>query len=52
MQNGPLKGLGLRVEGNNLNKPVYQQLRADCQTLDSETKTGASVALKLSYKYQ
>jgi iron complex outermembrane recepter protein len=50
-QDGFAKGLGLRIEGNNLNKPTYRQLNRD-GTLDSETKTGASVSLKLSYKYQ
>ena len=50
-QSGPLKGLGLRLEGNNLNKPVYRQLRLD-GTIESETSTGASVAIKLSYKLQ
>jgi iron complex outermembrane recepter protein len=50
-QDGPVKGLGLRLEGNNLNKPTYRQLNRD-GTLDSETKTGASIALKLNYKYQ
>jgi iron complex outermembrane recepter protein len=52
VQDGPAKGLALRVEGNNLNKPVYRQLKADGVTLDKETKTGASIALKLSYKFQ
>jgi iron complex outermembrane recepter protein len=52
VQDGPAKGLGLRIEGNNLNKPVYRQLKGDGETLDSENKTGASVALKLSYKFQ
>jgi len=50
-QDGSLKGLGFRLEGNNLNKPVYRQLRAD-GSIDSENKTGASVAAKLTYKYQ
>jgi iron complex outermembrane recepter protein len=52
VQSGPVKGLGLRIEGNNLNKPVYRQLKADGETLDKETKSGASIALKLSYKFQ
>jgi iron complex outermembrane receptor protein len=51
VQSGMLKGLGVRMEGNNLNKPVYRQLKID-GTVDSETKTGASVALKVSYKLQ
>ncbi|MBQ0930472.1 TonB-dependent receptor [Ideonella sp. 4Y16] len=51
MQEGPLKGLGLRLEGNNLNKPVYRQLKADGKTVDTETKTGASLSLKVNYKF-
>ncbi len=50
-QDGPAKGLGLRIEGNNLNKPVYRQLRID-GSVESENKTGASVAVRLTYKYQ
>jgi iron complex outermembrane recepter protein len=50
-QDGPAKGLGLRFEGNNLNKPIYRQLNPD-GSLDKEIKTGAAVAIKLSYKYQ
>ena len=45
------KGLGVRMEGDNLNKPVYRQLRID-GTVDSETKTNASVALKVSDELQ
>jgi iron complex outermembrane recepter protein len=52
VQSGPVKGLGIRLEGNNLNKPVYRQLKADGETLDKETKSGASIALKVSYKFQ
>jgi iron complex outermembrane recepter protein len=51
VQDGLFKGLGLRVEGNNLNKPVYRQLKLD-GSIDKETFTGASVAIKLSYKLQ
>ena len=50
-QGGALKGLGFRIEGNNLNKPTYRQLRID-GSIESENKTGASVAAKLTYKYQ
>jgi iron complex outermembrane recepter protein len=50
-QDGFAKGLGLRVEGNNLNKPTYRQLNRD-GTLDTENKTGSSISFKLSYKYQ
>jgi iron complex outermembrane recepter protein len=51
VQDGPVKGLAVRIEGNNLNKPVYRQLKNDGETLDKETKSGASVALKVSYKF-
>ncbi len=50
-QDGVMKGLGIRVEGNNLNKPTYRQLRLD-GSVESENKTGASIAAKLTYKYQ
>ena len=50
-QDGQLKGLGLRIEGNNLNKPVYRQLKTD-GSVDFENKTGATVAVKVSYKLQ
>jgi iron complex outermembrane receptor protein len=50
-QNGPAKGLSLRIEGNNLNKPVYRQLNAD-GTEQSKTETGSSIAVKVSYKLQ
>jgi iron complex outermembrane receptor protein len=48
-QEGRLKGLGLRVEGNNLNKPTYTQERLD-GSIESQNKTGASIAMKISYK--
>ena len=48
-QEGGLKGLGFRIEGNNLNRPVYRQLKLD-GSVETETKTGASVSLKVSYK--
>ena len=48
-QEGSFKGLGIRFEGNNLNKPVYRQLRLD-GSVETEVKTGASVAIKVSYK--
>ena len=49
-QEGPMKGLGIRVEGNNLNSPVYRQLRADGSE-QSSTKTGRTIGFKVSYKY-
>jgi iron complex outermembrane receptor protein len=50
-QEGPAKGLSIRVEGNNLNKPVYRQLNVDGSE-QSKTETGASIAFKVSYKLQ
>jgi iron complex outermembrane receptor protein len=50
-QDGPLKGLGMRLEGNNLNSPVYRLLNADGTTA-SENRTGRSIAFRLSYKLQ
>jgi len=46
---GPMKGLGIRVEGNNLNKPVYRQLKAD-GTEESKNETGSTILFKLTYK--
>jgi iron complex outermembrane receptor protein len=48
-QSGPVKGLGIRFEGNNLNKPVYRDFNG---STTNENKTGASYGLKLSYKLQ
>jgi iron complex outermembrane receptor protein len=48
-QTGMFKGLGIRVEGNNLNSPVYRQLRADGSE-QSSTKTGRTIMFKASYK--
>lgn len=50
IQQGQFKGLGMRLEGNNLNAPVYRQLKAD-GSVDSENKTGKTIMFKLSYKY-
>ena len=47
---GPLKGLGIRLEGNNLNKPIYREYNAD-GTQHAETRTGASVDLRVAYKF-
>ncbi|MGB8694041.1 MAG: TonB-dependent receptor [Steroidobacteraceae bacterium] len=49
---GPLKGLGLRLEGNNLNKPIYKELKGDHLTSNANKPTGATYALKLIYKFQ
>jgi iron complex outermembrane receptor protein len=48
-QSGYLKGLGMRFEGNNLNKPIY---REDTGTNINTNKTGATYGFKLNYKYQ
>jgi iron complex outermembrane receptor protein len=49
-QEGMLKGLAFRVEGNNLNDPVYRELRSDGSEA-SATKTGRTIAFKIAYKY-
>ena len=49
VQSGTLKGLGVRLEGNNLNKPTYRQLKSNGD-VDFEQKTGADVAIKVTYK--
>lgn len=49
-QEGIMKGLGIRIEGNNLNSPVYRQLRADGSEQNS-TQTGRTLSFKVSYKY-
>jgi iron complex outermembrane recepter protein len=52
VQGGPLKGLGVRFEGNNMNKPTYVETDDEAGTLNrKETKTGAYYTLKVSYKY-
>jgi iron complex outermembrane receptor protein len=48
-QEGPMKGLSFRVEGNNLNSPVYRQLRFDGSE-KSSSKTGRAIGVKISYK--
>jgi iron complex outermembrane recepter protein len=50
-QEGILKGLGFRFEGNNLNKPTYREIKADGSNNKTE-ETGASYYFKLTYKYQ
>jgi iron complex outermembrane receptor protein len=49
VQSGWLKGLGVRLEGNNLNKPKYTEYKGD-GTVNSQNMTGASVDLRVSYK--
>jgi iron complex outermembrane receptor protein len=48
-QEGRLKGLSLRLEGTNLNKPTYTEMDANNNTTFT-TKTGSAIDLKLSYK--
>ena len=49
VQDGWLKGLGVRLEGNNLNKPVYEEANY-AGSITTTNKTGASVDLRVSYK--
>jgi iron complex outermembrane receptor protein len=51
LQSGYLKGLSVRFEGNNLNKPVYRQLKSDGVTEDFKIPTYATYALRLGYKF-
>lgn len=48
-QTGMMKGLGFRVEGNNLNSPVYRQLDSKGKEVSS-SQTGRTIMFKLSYK--
>ena len=49
VQEGWLKGLGVRLEGNNLNKPVYEEANY-AGSITTTNKTGASIDLRVSYK--
>ena len=49
VQSGWLKGLGVRLEGNNMNKPVYKESNY-VHSITTTNKTGASVDLRVSYK--
>ena len=49
VQSGWLKGLGVRLEGNNLNKPVYEEANF-AGSITTTNKTGASIDLRVSYK--
>jgi len=50
VQEGWLKGLGVRLEGNNLNKPTYKE--ADfAGNITTTNKTGAAADLRVSYKF-
>ena len=48
---GRLKGLGVRFEANNLNKPIYKEFKAD-GTTNTEVQTGATYAFKIHYKFE
>ena len=48
-QSGPAKGLSVRLEGNNLNKPEYKERTA---TGVNTYKTGSSAILRVNYKLQ
>jgi iron complex outermembrane recepter protein len=48
-QSGPAKGLGFRFEGNNLNKPIYEQTSPTGNNVD---KTGATYYFRVDYKFQ
>ena len=49
VQSGWLKGLGVRLEGNNLNKPIYKEANY-AGSITTTNKTGATVDLRVSYK--
>jgi iron complex outermembrane receptor protein len=48
-QEGPMKGLSLRVEANNLNSPYYVESNADGST-KTRTQTGRTLFFTLGYK--
>ncbi len=49
IQDGYLKGLAFRLEGNNLNRPYYQETRYD-GSVNTRTQTGGTVFLSVNYK--
>ena len=49
VQSGALKGLSLRVEGNNLNSPSYIETNADGST-KTRTKTGRTLFFTIGYR--
>jgi iron complex outermembrane receptor protein len=51
VQSGPVKGLGIRFEGNNINRPIYKEYKSD-GTLNATNETGATYALRFFYKFQ
>ena len=50
-QSGPLKGAGIRLEGNNLNRPRYQTQQAFGGPV-STTETGRNYDLRVFYKFE
>ncbi|MBV8664918.1 MAG: TonB-dependent receptor [Burkholderiaceae bacterium] len=51
IQDGYMKGLAIRLEGNNLNRPWYQQTNFD-GSINMRTQTGGTVFLSVNYKLQ
>ncbi len=49
IQTGAMKGLSLRFEGNNINRPYYQINNGD-GSVNTRTQTGATYFLSLNYK--
>jgi iron complex outermembrane receptor protein len=49
VQDGPLKGLQIRVEGNNLNSPSYVETNADGSN-KTRTQTGRTIFFTLGYR--
>jgi len=45
-----LKGLGFRLEGNNMNKPVYKELKFD-GTTNVVNQTGANYGFRVFYNF-
>jgi len=50
-QSGRLKGLGIRLEGNNLNKPKYQTIQAFGGPV-ATVQTGLNYDLRFYYKFE
>lgn len=51
-QSTALKGLGIRFEGNNMNKPVYTEYKnLNPLTVNTTNQTGSNYALKVYYRY-
>ena len=50
-QSGWLQGLGIRFEGNNMNKPKYQTVQAFGGPVTTQ-QTGANYDLRFTYKFE